>query len=101
MEDFGIRVCAPDMRRAWHDELRATVTPDSPFGAHLCAAPSEIVRIYSTSGTTGTPSFIPLTAGDLDNWVTGSARSYAASGIAPGQRIQLCFHQCHFLLYFS
>jgi phenylacetate-CoA ligase len=45
------------------------------------------VRIYSTSGTTGTPSFIPLTAGDLDNWVTGSARSYAASGISAGQRI--------------
>jgi phenylacetate-CoA ligase len=48
---------------------------------------SEIVRIYSTSGTTGTPSYIPLTAGDLDNWVTGSARSYAASGVSAGQRI--------------
>ena len=68
-------------------EIRATCTPDHPIGAHLCAAPSEIVRIYSTSGTTGTPSYVPLTAGDLDNWVTGSARSYAASGIAPGQRI--------------
>jgi phenylacetate-CoA ligase len=68
-------------------ELRATVTPDNPFGAHLCASPDEIVRIYSTSGTTGAPSFIPLTAGDLDNWITGSARSYAASGIKPGQRI--------------
>ena len=33
------------------------------------------------------PSYIPLTAADLDNWVTGSARSYAASGIAAGQRI--------------
>ena len=68
-------------------ELRATCTPDNPIGAHLCATPSEIVRIYSTSGTTGTPSYIPLTAGDLDNWVTGSARSYAASGVAAGQRI--------------
>jgi phenylacetate-CoA ligase len=68
-------------------ELRATVTPDNPIGAHLCADPSEIVRIYSTSGTTGAPSYIPLTAGDLDNWVAGSARSYAASGIAAGQRI--------------
>ncbi len=68
-------------------ELRETVTPESPFGAHFCAEPSELVRIYSTSGTTGTPSYIPLTAGDLDNWVAGSARSYAASGIAPGQRI--------------
>jgi phenylacetate-CoA ligase len=47
----------------------------------------DIVRIYSTSGTTGTPSYIPLTAGDLDNWVTGSARSYAASGARAGERI--------------
>ncbi len=67
-------------------ELRATCTLDNPIGAHLCAAPSELVRIYSTSGTTGTPSYIPLTAGDLDNWVTGSARSYGASGVSAGQR---------------
>ena len=68
-------------------ELRATCTPERPIGAHLCVEDDEIVRIHSTSGTTGTPSFIPLTAGDLDNWVTGSARSYAASGIAAGQRV--------------
>ncbi len=68
-------------------EIRATVTRENPIGAHLCAEPHEIVRIYSTSGTTGTPSYIPLTAQDLENWVTGSARSYAASGIEKGQRI--------------
>ncbi|MDX6534251.1 MAG: phenylacetate-CoA ligase [Gaiellales bacterium] len=68
-------------------EIRASCTPDNPIGAHLCATPSEVVRIYSTSGTTGTPSYIPLTAVDLGNWVTGSARSYAASGISAGQRI--------------
>ena len=68
-------------------ELRETVTPENPFGTHLCAAPDEIVRIHSTSGTTGTPSYIPLTADDLENWVTGSARSYAASGLAAGERL--------------
>ena len=68
-------------------ELRATVTPENPFGAHLCAEKPEIVRIYSTSGTTGTPSYIPLTAGDVENWLEGSSRSYAASGVEPGQRI--------------
>jgi phenylacetate-CoA ligase len=68
-------------------ELRATCTPENPIGTHLCVPSSEILRIYSTSGTTGTPSYIPLTAGDLDNWVTGSARSYAASGISAGQRV--------------
>jgi phenylacetate-CoA ligase len=68
-------------------ELKETTTAENPIGSHLCAAPSEIVRIFSTSGTTGTPSYIPLTAGDLDNWVTGSARSYAASGVAAGDRV--------------
>jgi phenylacetate-CoA ligase len=68
-------------------ELRATATAENPIGSHLCADAGEIVRIYSTSGTTGTPSFIPLTASDLDAWVAGSARSYAASGVEPGQRI--------------
>ena len=68
-------------------ELKATATAENPFGAHLAADPSEIVRIYSTSGTTGTPSYLPLTASDLENWITGSARSYAASGVVAGQRI--------------
>jgi len=68
-------------------QLRDTVTRENPFGAHFAASPEEIVRIYSTSGTTGTPSYIPLTASDLDNWITGSSNSYAASGVEPGQRI--------------
>jgi phenylacetate-CoA ligase len=68
-------------------EVQATCTAANPFGAHLCAEPSELVRIYSTSGTTGRPSYIPLTESDLDNWVTGSARSYAASGLVAGDRV--------------
>ena len=68
-------------------ELKATATDENPIGAHLCVERPEIVRIYSTSGTTGMPSYIPLTARDLDDWITGSARSYAASGISAGQRV--------------
>jgi phenylacetate-CoA ligase len=68
-------------------ELRASCTPDNPIGGHLCVARSDIIRIYSTSGTTGTPSYIPLTSADLDRWVTTSATSYAASGVSAGERI--------------
>lgn len=68
-------------------ELKATCTNENPFGSHLCVERPEIARVYSTSGTTGVPSYIPLTAGDLDNWLTGSARSYAASGITAGDWI--------------
>ena len=69
------------------DELRASRTVDEPIGAHCAATRDEIVRIYSTSGTTGTPSYIPLTAGDVDVWVRTSARSYGASGVKRGDRI--------------
>jgi phenylacetate-CoA ligase len=69
------------------DELRASRTDENPIGAHLCATRGDIVRIYSTSGTTGAPTFIPLTAADLENWITASARSYAASGVSAGERI--------------
>ncbi|HTV67773.1 MAG TPA: AMP-binding protein [Rhizobiaceae bacterium] len=69
------------------NEIRASCSDENPIGTHLCVDRSELVRIYSTSGTTGTPSYIPLTEGDLDNWVTGSARSYAASGIRTGETV--------------
>ena len=68
-------------------EIRASCTPENPIGTHLCVDRSEFIRIYSTSGTTGTPSYIPLTANDLDRWTTTSARSYSASGVEAGQRI--------------
>ncbi len=36
------------------DELRATRSDAEPIGTLLCVDPGDIVRIYSTSGTTGT-----------------------------------------------
>jgi phenylacetate-CoA ligase len=69
------------------DELRATVDADTPVGTHLAAPMAEVVRVYSTSGTTGSPSYIPLTRADLEGWITISSRSYAASGVAAGERI--------------
>lgn len=69
------------------DDLRATRTEDRPIGTHLACDEGEIARIYSTSGTTGTPSYIPLTARDVEDWVTISSRGYAASGVAAGDRV--------------
>jgi phenylacetate-CoA ligase len=68
-------------------EIRASCTPENPIGTHLAVSRDRLVRIFSTSGTTGTPSYIPLTRHDLDNWVTTSARSYSASGISAGETI--------------
>lgn len=69
------------------DELRATRSPNAPIGTHLAAPMRSIVRIFSTSGTTGAPSYIPLTDSDLGQWVRISSRSYTASGLRAGERI--------------
>jgi len=69
------------------DELRLTRSAADPIGTHLAADMSDLVRVFSTSGTTGVPSYIPLTQGDLENWIRTSCRSYAASGLSEGERI--------------
>ncbi len=69
------------------DDLRATRDAAHPIGTHLAAPMSEVVRIYSTSGTTGTPSYIPLTQSDLEDWIEISQRSYGASGLRAGERM--------------
>ena len=59
-----------------------------PLG--LMTAPEEkIVRIHSSSGTTGTPVIIPYTAKDVDDWATMFARCYEFAGITNMDRIQI------------
>lgn len=49
----------------------------------------QIVRIHSSSGTTGTPVIIPYTAKDVDDWATMFARCYETAGITKMDRIQI------------
>lgn len=59
-----------------------------PLG--LMTAPEEdIVRIHSSSGTTGTPVIIPYTRKDVDDWATMFARCYETAGITSKDRIQI------------
>lgn len=59
-----------------------------PLG--IQAAPdSEIVRIHSSSGTTGKPVIIPYTAKDVDDWAVMFARCYEMAGITKEDRIQI------------
>lgn len=69
------------------DELRTKRSKEEPIGAHLAAPMHSVVRIFSTSGTTGSPSYIPLTDSDLGQWVRISSRSYSASGLRAGSRL--------------
>ena len=59
-----------------------------PLG--LSAVPqSEIVRIHSSSGTTGTPVIIPYTQKDVDDWAIQFARCYEFAGVTPEDRVQI------------
>lgn len=49
----------------------------------------EVVRIHSSSGTTGKPVIIPYTAKDVDDWATMFARCYETAGITKKDRIQI------------
>jgi phenylacetate-CoA ligase len=49
----------------------------------------EVVRIHSSSGTTGKPVIIPYTAKDVDDWGTMFARCYEIAGITKKDRIQI------------
>ncbi len=49
----------------------------------------EVVRIHSSSGTTGKPVIIPYTAKDVDDWSTMFARCYEIAGITSKDRIQI------------
>ena len=49
----------------------------------------EVVRIYSSSGTTGKPVIIPYTAKDVDDWAIMFARCYETAGITNKDRIQI------------
>ncbi|MBR6923608.1 MAG: phenylacetate--CoA ligase, partial [Oscillospiraceae bacterium] len=50
---------------------------------------SEIVRIHSSSGTTGKPVIIPYTAKDVDDWAIMFARCYETAGVTKKDRIQI------------
>ena len=59
-----------------------------PLG--LMTAPEEnIVRIHSSSGTTGLPVIIPYTTKDVDDWAVMFARCYETAGITNMDRIQI------------
>lgn len=49
----------------------------------------EVVRIHSSSGTTGKPVIIPYTAKDVDDWAVMFARCYETAGITSTDRIQI------------
>ena len=57
-----------------------------PFG--MFARPREqLVRLHASSGTTGKPTVVGYTEGDIDRWADLMARSLACAGARPGDLV--------------
>jgi phenylacetate-CoA ligase len=69
------------------DELRRSQAEQPPLGAHAAIAISQAARIYSTSGTSGAPLYIPLTRADVEQWREIGRRTYSRNGLKAGERV--------------
>ncbi len=68
------------------NDLRQTY----PFG--MVAVPQErIARIHASSGTTGKPTVVAYTRGDIDMWSEVMARSIRAAGGRPGMKVHVAY----------
>lgn len=59
-----------------------------PMGMQ-CVPNDRIVRVHSSSGTTGTPVIIPYSAQDIEDWAVMFERCYQFAGVTPEDRIQI------------
>jgi phenylacetate-CoA ligase len=65
---------------------KADLRENYPFGM-FAVAQEQVRRIHASSGTTGRPTVVGYTAGDIDTWATVMARSIRAAGGRPGHRV--------------
>jgi phenylacetate-CoA ligase len=72
----------PDISR-FPFTLKSDLRDNYPFG--MFAVPREqILRLHASSGTTGKPTVVGYTKGDLDIWADLMARCFACAGARPG-----------------
>ncbi len=63
-----------------------------PFGEYLAVGDAEVKRVFQTSGTTGDPCAIALTANDVSYaWGRIQSRTYYATGVHDHSRILTTF----------
>ena len=93
MDEAGVR---PRDIRSLDDVRRLPLTDASalrdtfPFG--MFALPlDEVVRVHSSSGTTGKPVVVGYSRGDINTWTELTARVAAAAGVQKGDLVQMAF----------
>ena len=69
---------------------KADLRANYPFG--MFAVPREqVVRVHASSGTTGKPTVVGYTQGDIDHWADLVARSLRAAGVRQGDMVHVAY----------
>ena len=63
------------------EELRESQAICPPLGKHIAARIDDVIRVHSSTGTTGKPSFVGLTRRDARMWTRLTARSFYTQGL--------------------
>jgi phenylacetate-CoA ligase len=83
-------ITTPDDLRRLPFLEKAALRDAYPAGLRTCGL-DEIIEVHSTSGTTGKPTPIWATRGDMDAWAERNARTMWMVGLRPGDLLQNCF----------
>ncbi len=70
-------------------ELRDSQTNHPPLGNHAIVPMEKVSRVYSTSGTTGRPTYIGLTRHDIEVWRETASRALWTGGFRPNSIVPL------------
>jgi phenylacetate-CoA ligase len=66
------------------EELRESQRLQPPLGKHIAADIKNVIRVHSSTGTTGKPSFVGVTRRDAKMWTKLTARSFYTQGLRKG-----------------
>ena len=70
-------------------EIRESLSALPPLGKHLAVDIGNVIRVYSTSGTSGRPTYIGLTFHDRDVWAETAMRAMWTCGMRPNNIVPL------------
>ncbi len=93
---FDAAGVTPDHLQSLEDLRRFPFTQKSdlrdnyPFGM-LAVPMDKVSRIHASSGTTGKPTVVGYTAGDIATWSSLVARSLHAAGARPGMKVHIAY----------
>jgi phenylacetate-CoA ligase len=89
LDDFSRRVPVIDKQMLRDDQAK-----HPPFGSYLGVDPTEIGRVFGSSGTTGTPTIYGISQRDWARSAEAQAMAMWGAGVRPGDVV-------HFLFPFS